>query len=73
MDLTKTTGIVLLVAGVLALVYGGFTYTSDSHDAKLGPIEFTITDRDRVNVPVWAGVSAVAAGGLLLFFGGRKR
>jgi hypothetical protein len=59
--------IVLLAAGVLALVYGGFSYTRQTHDAKLGPLEISVSEKQRVNVPVWAGVVLVAAGaGLLL-------
>lgn len=72
MDMLKIIGIILIVAGVLALVYGGFTYTSDTHDADLGPVEFSVTERERVNVPVWAGVGSIAVGGALLLFGRRK-
>jgi TRAP-type C4-dicarboxylate transport system permease small subunit len=54
--------IVLFVAGLLALVYGGFSYTKDTHDAKLGPLEISINERQRVNVPIWAGVAMLVAG-----------
>jgi hypothetical protein len=73
MNLVKMIGVFLLVAGVLGLVYGGFTYTQDSHDAKLGPIELTVSDRETVNIPIWAGVGAIVIGGMFLFFGGKKR
>ena len=63
---------VLIVAGVLALAYGGFTYTKESHDADIGPIHLSVKDKETVNIPVWAGVGAIVAGGLLLLFGGRK-
>lgn len=56
----------LLVAGVLGLVYGGFSYTEQTHDAKLGPLEISVSEKQRVNVPVWAGVALVIAGGGLL-------
>ena len=57
----------LIVAGVLALAYGGFSYTSDTHEAKLGPIELSVEEKERVNIPVWAGVGAIVFGaGLLL-------
>ena len=62
----KVLAIVLIVAGALALAYGGFTYTKDTHEAKLGPIELTMRDRRTVNIPVWAGVAAIVGGGLLL-------
>jgi LPXTG-motif cell wall-anchored protein len=59
--------IVLLAIGTLALVYGGFSYTRQTHDAKLGPLEISVSEKQRVNVPVWAGVILVAGGaGLLL-------
>ena len=59
--------IALLAAGILALVYGGFSFTKRTHDAKLGPVEISVSEKQRVNVPVWAGVVLVAAGaGLLL-------
>ena len=66
MKTTKLLGLVLLVLGVLALAYGGFTYTEETHDAQLGPIEIEIKDKERVNVPVWAGAAAALAGGVLL-------
>jgi hypothetical protein len=56
----------LIAAGVLALVYGGFSYTRDTHKASVGPIELTVRDQRQVNVPVWAGIGAIVIGGLLL-------
>jgi len=57
----------LLAVGILALVYGGFSFTKRTHDAKIGPVEISMNETRRVNVPVWAGVVLVAAGaGLLL-------
>lgn len=64
---------VLLAAGVLALVYGGFTYTSDTHEADLGPIEISVAERERVNIPVWAGVALIVVGGGLLLWAPRGR
>jgi hypothetical protein len=72
MKLGKIIGIVLIVAGTLALVYGGFSYTSETHQAKLGPLEFSLKEKKAVNIPVWAGVGAIAIGAALLLFGGRK-
>jgi len=63
----RLIAIVLLAAGVLALVYGGFSYTRQTHDAKVGPLEISLSEKQRVNVPVWAGVALVVAGaGVLL-------
>jgi uncharacterized membrane protein len=67
MSAVKMLGIVLIVAGGLGLLYGGFTYTQDTHEAKLGPIELSIKDKKTVNVPVWAGVGTIVAGAILLF------
>jgi hypothetical protein len=71
MNAVKIAAIVLIVAGVLGLVYGSFSYTKETHDAKLGPIELSVKDKQKVNVPVWAGVGAIAIGGVLLLFGGK--
>ncbi len=67
MNAVKMLAIVLIVAGTLALAYGGFTYTKDTQQAKLGPIELSIKETQTVNVPVWAGVGALVAGMILLF------
>jgi hypothetical protein len=72
MNAVKMAAVVLIVAGVLGLVYGRFSYTRETHDAKLGPIELSVKDRETVNIPQWAGVAAIVAGGVLLFAGGRK-
>jgi hypothetical protein len=71
MNPLKIAAIVLIVAGVLGLMYGGFSYTKETHDAKLGPIEISVQDRERVNVPVWAGVGAIVIGGGLLLVGSK--
>jgi ABC-type thiamin/hydroxymethylpyrimidine transport system permease subunit len=68
----KILAIILIVAGVLALVYGGFSYVSDTHTAKLGPINLTVKDKERVNIPIWAGVAAIAVGAGLLLLGNKK-
>ena len=73
MDASRLAGIALITAGVLALVYGGFSYTKETHEAKLGPLELSVKDKETVSVPTWAGVAAVAAGGALLLVGGRKK
>ncbi len=72
MSAIKVLAVVLIVAGVLGLAYGGFTYTRTTHDAKIGPIELSVKDKETVNVPVWAGVGAIVLGGALLFLGKGK-
>ncbi len=72
MNAIKMTAIALIVAGVLALAYGGFSYTKETTEAKLGPINLSVTEKHRVNFPVWAGVGIVLVGGALLLFGSKK-
>ncbi|MHB1529679.1 MAG: hypothetical protein ACYDDA_07135 [Acidiferrobacteraceae bacterium] len=66
MKSTKVSGIVLIVLGVLALIYGSFTYTHKSNEAKIGSLRLSVTQKKRVNIPIWTGVGAVAAGAVLL-------
>ena len=72
MNSVKILAIALIAAGILALVYGSFSYTKETHEAKLGPIELSVKDKETVNIPVWAGVGAIVAGGALLLFAGKK-
>jgi hypothetical protein len=72
MNQVKMAAIALIAAGVLALVYGGFSYTKETHEAKLGPIELSVSEKQTVNVPVWAGVGAIVIGGALLLVGSKK-
>jgi hypothetical protein len=72
MSALKVLGIVLIVGGILGLVYGGFSYTKETHSAQVGPITLSVSDKERVNIPMWVGIGAVVVGGLILVFGGRK-
>jgi hypothetical protein len=72
MNSIKLAAIVLIVAGVLGLGYGSFSYTKQTHDIKMGPIEMSVKEKGTINVPVWAGVGAIAIGAALLLLGGRK-
>jgi TRAP-type C4-dicarboxylate transport system permease small subunit len=72
MNAAKIFALALIAAGVLGLVYGSFTYTKDTHEANVGPINFSIKDKETVNIPIWAGVVAVAIGGGLLFLAGKR-
>lgn len=62
----KTLAIVLIAAGVLALLYGGFTYTQNTHEAKLGPISLTVKEKETINIPLWAGLGILVSGVVLL-------
>jgi len=72
MSSTKIIAIVLIVAGVLGLAYGKFTYTKETHDAKIGPIELSVKDKETVNVPMWVGIGAIVVGAGLLLAGGKR-
>lgn len=72
MSAGRMAGIVLIVGGVLGLVYHSFSYTKESHDAKIGPLELSVKNKETVDVPTWAGVAAIVAGAALLLVGNRK-
>lgn len=73
MNGVKILSIVLIALGVLGLVYGSFSFTKETHEAKIGPIELEVKDKETVNVPVWAGVGAIGIGVVLLVFAARKK
>ena len=72
MSSMKMVAFVLILVGALALAYGGFSYTKETHDADIGPIHMSVDEKERVNIPVWAGIGAIVLGGVLLA-GGFKR
>ena len=73
MNPTKIIGFILIAAGALGLIYGGFSYTKDTTEVKLGPIELSVKEKQTVNIPLWAGIGAIAAGAVLLGLGGKNR
>lgn len=66
MGIFRILAIALIVVGVLGLAYGGFTYTTETHQADLGPLSLSVDETERVNIPVWVGLGAILIGGLLL-------
>jgi hypothetical protein len=72
MNAVKIAALALIAAGILGLVYGGLTYTKVTHEAKIGPIELAVKEKETVNIPVWAGVAAIVLGAGLLLAGNRK-
>jgi multidrug transporter EmrE-like cation transporter len=72
MSAVKIMAIVLMVAGIAGLLYGNFTYTKETHDIKLGPLEMSVAEKQTVNVPVWAGIGAIVVGGVLLLYASKK-
>ena len=68
----RILAILLIVAGVAGLAYGQFSYTKATHEAKLGPLEFSVKEKKTVNVPMWAGIASIAAGAALLVLPRRR-
>ena len=69
MNPKQIVAILLIVGGVLALAYRGFSYTKETHDAKIGPLEVHVSEKEHVDLPVWLGAGAVLAGVVLLATG----
>lgn len=72
MNALRIAGAALVIAGALGLAYGGFSYTKEDTAAKIGPLELKVETTERVNVPLWAGIASIVAGGLLLVGGMRR-
>ena len=72
MNPVKLAALMLIAAGIFALVYGSFSFTKATHDIKLGPLEMSVNEKQTVNLPVWAGIGAIVIGGLLLVSGNKK-
>ena len=68
----KMAAIVLIVAGVLGLAYGGFSFTKQTHEAKVGPLSLSVKEQQTVNIPTWVGVGSILIGGALLLFGAKR-
>jgi hypothetical protein len=69
MNTRQLLGVVLVVLGILALVYQGFSYTKTNREAKIGTFEVNFKQKEHVDVPVWVGVVGIAAGAVLLLKG----
>ena len=72
MSTLKIVGVVLILAGILGLVYRSFSYTKETHEAKIGPLELQLKEKETVNIPVWAGVGVIIVGAALLLVPARK-
>ena len=66
MNPIKLVGVVLIVAGVAALAFGGFSFTKETHRAEIGPLKLSVQENQNVNIPSWAGLAAIIAGVVLL-------
>lgn len=68
----RIAGIVFIVAGALALAYGGFSFTKETHKAEIGPLKLQVKEKEQVNIPQWAGIGALVLGVVLVAVGGKK-
>jgi multidrug transporter EmrE-like cation transporter len=68
----RIVGIVLIVAGALGLAYGGFSFTKETHKAEIGPLKLAVQEKERVNIPQWAGLAAIVVGVGLIVIGKTK-
>ena len=72
MNAIKLVAIILIAAGALGLVYGGFSYTKETSRADIGPLHFQVSEREQVNIPLWVGIGAIV-GGIVLLVTARKQ
>ncbi len=72
MTAKQVVALLLIVGGVLALAYRGFSYTKETHEAKIGPFELQVKEKEHVNLPVWLGAGAVLVGAALLVTGKKR-
>lgn len=72
MNSIKIAAIALILAGILGLAYGGFSYTKDTTVVKIGSLEISAKEKKTINVPMWAGIGAIVVGGFLLVMGSKK-
>ncbi|HEX5711499.1 MAG TPA: hypothetical protein VFX68_09150 [Sulfuricurvum sp.] len=72
MNALRIPAILLIIVGVLGLVYGGFTYTKETHNSDIGPLNISVKEKETFNIPGWAGAGAIAFGSLILLFGNKR-
>ena len=72
MNALRLTGAILIVMGLAGFFTGGFSFTKETTQAKLGPLELTVKDKESVNVPQWLSLGAIALGAVVLVLGFRK-
>jgi len=68
----KIAGILLIVAGIAAVIYGGFSYTTHKRAVDLGPVQISTTEQHRVPISPILGLAGILGGGALLYLGTRK-
>ena len=69
----KIVGLSLIVLGLVALAYGGISYTRREKVVDIGPIEATAERRHTVPLPPVLGGLALAGGVVLLIYGAKTK
>jgi uncharacterized membrane protein YidH (DUF202 family) len=72
MNTTKMVGAILIAGGVLGLAFGGFSFTRETHQASLGPLNLSVAEKETVNIPLWASIVVIVAGAAVMVAGSRK-
>jgi hypothetical protein len=73
MSIAKIIGIILILLGAVGLAMGGFSYTKETHEAKIGPLQLSVQEKKDVDVPIWASLAAIAVGVVLLVVPGKGK
>jgi hypothetical protein len=60
--MVKLIGFGLIIAGILALVYQGFSYTETKQDAKIGPLTIQHPETENIPLPPVIGAIFIVAG-----------
>lgn len=68
----RIIGALLLVVGLAGFFTGGFSFTKETTQAKLGPLELKVKEKESVNVPQWLSVGAMALGAVVLVLGFKR-
>jgi len=72
MNSIKIIGIVLIAAGLPGASMGGFSFTQETHKASVGPINLSLAEQKKVNIPLWASIGAIVLGAAALVAGAKR-
>ena len=68
----KIAGILLIIFGVAALIYGGFTYSTQKDVVNFGGMQISTTENHTLPVSPILGIIAIAGGAGMIYFGVKK-
>jgi hypothetical protein len=69
----KILGLLLIVGGAISLAYNRVTFSSGAHKTEIGPVDISVKDTQHIVIPQWAGIAAIAVGGLMLIVPAKKK